>query len=169
MTPVVGVGALLLAPDGRVLVGHRVKRGERPTWCLPGGHVEPGETFETAALREVTEETGIPAARVHDARVFAVTLRTEAPGTSVTACVVARVSGDGGHDGGQEDARPAGDPPGPAGVRAVVTEPDVFAEWRWVRPEEPPGPLFPATAALLAAWHGRPAPAGWTAYPVEAR
>lgn len=28
-------------------------------WCLPKGHVEPGESFEQAALREVREETGV--------------------------------------------------------------------------------------------------------------
>ncbi|MCI4331421.1 MAG: NUDIX domain-containing protein [Thermoplasmata archaeon] len=28
-------------------------------WCFPKGHVEPGESLETAARREVHEETGI--------------------------------------------------------------------------------------------------------------
>ncbi|MHB9144362.1 MAG: NUDIX hydrolase [Symbiobacteriia bacterium] len=28
-------------------------------WTLPKGHVEPGETVEEAALREIREETGI--------------------------------------------------------------------------------------------------------------
>lgn len=33
-------------------------------WSLPKGHVEQGETIEQAALREVTEETGLTAAIV---------------------------------------------------------------------------------------------------------
>lgn len=33
--------------------------GEREVWCLPKGHVERGESFEEAAVREVREETGI--------------------------------------------------------------------------------------------------------------
>ncbi|MCI4336617.1 MAG: NUDIX domain-containing protein [Thermoplasmata archaeon] len=30
-------------------------------WCLPKGHVEPGESALAAALREVSEETGLTA------------------------------------------------------------------------------------------------------------
>lgn len=40
------------------LIGRLDKRG-RLLWSLPKGHLEPGETAEDAAVREVAEETGI--------------------------------------------------------------------------------------------------------------
>ena len=40
------------------LIGRFDRRG-RLVWSLPKGHVEPGETAEDAAVREVEEETGI--------------------------------------------------------------------------------------------------------------
>ncbi|KNX38749.1 NUDIX hydrolase [Luteipulveratus halotolerans] len=37
----------------------RLNRAGRLEWCLPKGHVEPGETLVETAVREVEEETGI--------------------------------------------------------------------------------------------------------------
>jgi len=44
-------------PVGAV-IGRRDRRG-RLLWSLPKGHIEPGESAEQAAVREVAEETGI--------------------------------------------------------------------------------------------------------------
>ena len=40
---------------GRVLL---IQRSDDLTWGLPGGHVEAGETWSQAAVRECREETG---------------------------------------------------------------------------------------------------------------
>jgi 8-oxo-dGTP pyrophosphatase MutT (NUDIX family) len=39
----------------------RFNRGGKLEWCIPKGHLEPSETKEEAALREVFEETGLKA------------------------------------------------------------------------------------------------------------
>jgi 8-oxo-dGTP diphosphatase len=53
--PVHAAGGVVLR-DGRVAVVHRPRHDD---WSLPKGKLDPGESFEDAALREVEEETGI--------------------------------------------------------------------------------------------------------------
>jgi 8-oxo-dGTP pyrophosphatase MutT (NUDIX family) len=43
-----------------VLIGRIDRRGSgRLLWSIPKGHIEPGESPEDAAVREIAEETGI--------------------------------------------------------------------------------------------------------------
>ena len=49
-------GGAVVRDDGAVLLVHRPGYDD---WTLPKGKLDPGESFEQAALREVEEETGI--------------------------------------------------------------------------------------------------------------
>ncbi len=66
--PVKAAGGVVVDVEGRVLLVHRPRYDD---WTLPKGKLDPGETFEAAALREVREETGLACA-----------LGRELPGTS---------------------------------------------------------------------------------------
>jgi 8-oxo-dGTP pyrophosphatase MutT (NUDIX family) len=54
-------GVVLVDRNGSILLQERDEhpRIDPEKWGLAGGHVEPGEDFETAAYRELEEETGV--------------------------------------------------------------------------------------------------------------
>lgn len=55
----VELAVLCLITDGdRMLLQNRVKK-DWQGYTLPGGHVEPGESFVDAVVREMKEETGL--------------------------------------------------------------------------------------------------------------
>jgi 8-oxo-dGTP diphosphatase len=59
LKPIPVVCAVLEHPDGRVLVAQRPAHKHLALkWEFPGGKVEPGESPETALLRELREELG---------------------------------------------------------------------------------------------------------------
>lgn len=52
------VGVVLFHPDGRVWLGRRAHTPPPHNWQFPQGGVDGGEDLETAARRELAEETG---------------------------------------------------------------------------------------------------------------
>ena len=53
---VLAAGGVVVRDDGRVAVIHRPRYDD---WSLPKGKLDPGESFEDGAVREVLEETGV--------------------------------------------------------------------------------------------------------------
>ncbi|WP_380054960.1 RNA pyrophosphohydrolase [Falsihalocynthiibacter sp. SS001] len=57
------VGVMLVNKDGLIFAGQRndFAKNEQPAWQMPQGGVDDGETPQEAVLRELWEETGVPA------------------------------------------------------------------------------------------------------------
>lgn len=114
--------------DGQVLL---VRHGYTAGWQFPGGGVDPGETIEQAARREVLEETGhevVGPVRLHG--MFHSTLYTN---RDHVALFVA------------SEARP---------VRPFIANREI-AEIGWFGIDAPPPDISPATARRLEEIAGR--------------
>jgi 8-oxo-dGTP pyrophosphatase MutT (NUDIX family) len=56
----VSAGAIILRDvEGELKIALAQHRRSSKSWTLPKGHVDPGESLEQAALREIYEETGL--------------------------------------------------------------------------------------------------------------
>ena len=128
--PHVGIGVILVNPDGHILIGKR-EGSHAPYWSIPGGYLEPGEPFETAAIREVKEETGL---EIANPSVICVTnnLQThKAEGLHViSVCLLAtEFSGN-----------------------LAVREPEKCSGWQWCDPANLPEPHFEASSMAIACY-----------------
>lgn len=116
-TPQVDVGVIIIKND-TILLGKRKGSHSSGTWCMPGGHLEFGETFKQCATREVLEETGL---NIKNLRLGIVTndvLKKENK-HYVSITMVAD------YDGG----------------KPRLLEPDRCAQWQWFQFNKLPSPL----------------------------
>ncbi|MBN9315810.1 MAG: NUDIX domain-containing protein [Devosia sp.] len=60
--------SVALIDRDRVLLIQRARKPYFGMWSLPGGRLEPGETAEQAAEREILEEVGLRVWRLHPIR-----------------------------------------------------------------------------------------------------
>jgi 8-oxo-dGTP diphosphatase len=123
--PKIGVGVIVIR-DGKVLLGKRKNAHGEGSWCFPGGHLEFNEEIEDAAVREVSEETGI---KIKNLRLGTFTndiFRKEGK-HYVTLYVIAD------YDSGEVETR----------------EPHKCERWGWFEWEKLPEPLFIPIQNLL--------------------
>lgn len=116
-TPKVGIGVMVIK-EGKVLMSKRKGSHGEGEYQFPGGHLEPGESFEQCAIREVKEETGLEISNVKFQFVGNITYYK--PKHYVHIALIANWK--------------AGEPKN--------IEPDKSSDWIWVDPSSPPKPLF---------------------------
>lgn len=103
--------------DGSILLGKRNHENGYGTWCLPGGHVEFGESLLKAASRELKEETGLIANKLTFLHVIN---DPQSDSHYVHINFLAESF--------------SGEP--------SVTEPEYFDEWNWFRLDDPPSNIY---------------------------
>lgn len=135
-----GVGVMLANAEGKVFAGKRIDTpGE--AWQMPQGGIDPGEEPEEAALRELTEETGIAPELVRIEARTPEWLRYDLPPD-----LVPRLWG--GRFRGQEQLwflmRFLGDDD----QIDIATEHPEFSAWRWMPVEDLAPSIVPFKRAL---------------------
>lgn len=127
--PRVGVG-LLLIKGNRVLFGKRKGSHGHGEYGGAGGHLEPGETFEQAIMRELEEEAG-PQVKIDNLRFLCVTnVLAYAPKHYIDIGMIADwVSGE-----------------------PTVMEPHKLEAWEWHEIDNPPSPLFSMVPNYIEAY-----------------
>lgn len=125
MTGRPGVGiAVVIMREGNVLLGKRKSSLGEGTWGFPGGHLEKGESWEEAAIRECFEETGL---RPTNIRFWTATNDVFDPVRHyVTLFMVAEAGGE-----------------------PQLLEPEKCEEWRWFSWDALPENLFLPIRNLL--------------------
>ncbi|REC58304.1 RNA pyrophosphohydrolase [Rhodosalinus sediminis] len=129
------VGVMLVNAQGEVFVGQRIDN-PGPAWQMPQGGIDPGESVETAALRELGEETGIAPDLVR--------VEAESPDWvtyDLPYELVPKIWG--GRFRGQKQKWVLMRFLGTDDQVNIATEHPEFSAWRWIAPADLPGVIVP--------------------------
>jgi mutator protein MutT len=126
----VGLGAIIVNAEGKILIGKR-KGSHAPYYSIPGGKLDQGETFEAGIIREIKEETNLA---IFEPKVIALTNNLETyenDGIHFISVVmlVKKFSGD-----------------------LKIMEPEKCEAWLWVDPHNLPQPHFDASRMSVACY-----------------
>lgn len=131
------VGVMLVNAQGLVFVGKRIDSKEGDAWQMPQGGIDEGEELHPAALRELAEETGVPADLVTVLAQTEEELFYDLPEHLVGKLWRGKYRGQRQHwlllrfNG--EDHQ----------IRLDAHEPAEFCDWKWVEPEQLPELIVP--------------------------
>ncbi|MEM6897464.1 MAG: RNA pyrophosphohydrolase, partial [Pseudomonadota bacterium] len=129
------VGVMLVNGAGRVFVGQR-RDNPGAAWQMPQGGIDKGEEPETAALRELEEETGVPAALVDIVAVTKDWIRYD-----LSPKIIPTLWG--GKWRGQEQKYFLMRFLGTDGDVNIATAEPEFTAWKWLDPQELPEVIVP--------------------------
>jgi 8-oxo-dGTP diphosphatase len=122
----IGVNVFIIK-DNKLLFGKRIGKIGYGTWCLPGGHLEYGESLIGGAKRELEEETSIKADNLDLVCIVNDPLETT---HYIHISFLAKSW--------------CGEP--------KVTEPDKFAEWKWFNLNDLPENIFIGHQKIIPAF-----------------
>ena len=136
------VGVMLVNSAGHVFVGQRID-SDIPAWQMPQGGIDDGEDPDAAALRELWEETGVPADRVTLVAQTEDWLPYDLPHDIVPRIWKGRYRG-------QEQKWFLMRFHGSDDEIDITQEPREFSEWRWLPPSELVAQIVPFKREVYA-------------------
>ncbi len=137
-----GVGIMLVNPQGLVFVGQRLD-SSLEAWQMPQGGIDPGEDPRTAALRELEEETGVPAHLVEVTHESAAWLYYDLPDALIGKLWKGRYCG-------QRQKWFAMRFLGTDADVVIATKHAEFGAWKWAARDQLAGLIVPFKQALYA-------------------
>ncbi len=137
-------GIMLANTGGKIFVGQRIDHQIGEAWQMPQGGIDKGEDARTAAIRELTEETGVAADLVD-----IIAQSSEEHYYDLPDDLVGKVWG--GKYRGQRQTWFLMRFKGADTDIDIATEHQEFSRWQWVSPDQLPQLIVPFKKRLYEA------------------